>query len=138
LDYYIDNGFYWSFGFKSRFNAFNRNIDTDFKDGSLYEQLGIRTINYDFSDFTNQMYLQTIFVQKFLLGAGVEQKHLKVRSKTLGSSSPIFENSDYTSIFDTSSTIRLTIGISPDAVGISRAIFNRICFHRAMTSTSFL
>ncbi|HOZ73754.1 MAG TPA: patatin-like phospholipase family protein [Flavobacterium sp.] len=99
LDYYIDNGFYWSFGFKSRFNAFNRNIDTDFKDGSLYEQLGIRTINYDFSDFTNQMYLQTIFVQKFLLGAGVEQKHLKVRSKTLGSSSPIFENSDYTSIF---------------------------------------
>ncbi len=99
LDYYIDNGFYWSFGFKSRFNTFNRNIDTDFKDGSLFEQLGIRTINYDFSDFTNQMYLQTIFVQKFLLGAGVEQKHLKVRSKTLGNSSPIFENSDYTSIF---------------------------------------
>lgn len=99
LDYYIDNGFYWSFGFKSRFNTFNRNIDTDFKDGSVYEQLGIRTINYDFSDFTNQMYLQTIFVQKFLLGAGVEQKHLKVRSKTLGNSSPIFENSDYTSVF---------------------------------------
>lgn len=99
LDYYIDNGFYWSFGFKSRFNTFNRNIDTDFKDGSLFEQLGIRTINYDFSDFTNQMYLQTIFVQKFLLGAGVEQKHLKVRSKTLGNSSPIFENNDYTSIF---------------------------------------
>lgn len=99
LDYYVDNGFYWSFGFKSRFNTFNRNIDTDFKDGSLFEQLGIRTINYDFSDFTNQMYLQTIFVQKFLLGAGVEQKHLKVRSKTLGNSSPIFENNDYTSIF---------------------------------------
>lgn len=99
LDYYIDNGFYWSFGFKSRFNTFNRNIDTDFKDGSLFEQLGIRTINYDFSDFTNQMYLQTIFVQKFLLGAGLEQKHLKVRSKTLGNSSPIFENNDYTSVF---------------------------------------
>jgi NTE family protein len=98
LDYYIDNGFYWSFGFKSRYNKFNRNIDTDFKDGSLFNQLGIRNINYDFSDFTNQMYMQTIFVQKFLLGAGIEQKHIKVRSKTINFS-PILENSDFTSVF---------------------------------------
>ena len=99
LDYYLDNGFYWSFGFKSRFNQFNRNIETDFNDGQLLKELGLNSINFDFSDFTNQAYLQTIFVQKFLLGAGLELKHLELKSKTVGSSNPIFENSNYTSIF---------------------------------------
>jgi len=99
LDYYIDNGFYWSFGFKSRFNQFNRNIETDFNDGSLLKDFGIKNINFDYSDFTNQAYSQTIFVQKFLLGAGLEHKHLKIRSKTLENAKPIFENSDYVSIF---------------------------------------
>jgi len=99
LDYYIDNGFYWSFGFKSRYNKFNRNIETDFNHGALLNQLGLRNINFDFSDFTNQAYLQTIFVQKFLLGAGLELKHLKIKSKTVSNSDPIFENSDYASVF---------------------------------------
>lgn len=99
LDYYIDNGFYWSFGFKSRFNQFNRNIETDFNDGLLLKELGLKSINFDFSDFTNQAYLQTLFVQKFLLGAGLELKHLKLKSKTVGNSNPVFENSNYTSIF---------------------------------------
>ncbi|WP_395060977.1 patatin-like phospholipase family protein [Flavobacterium sp.] len=99
LDYYIDNGFYFSFGFKSRFNQFNRNIATDFNNGSLFSQYGINTINVDFSDLTNSAYLQTIFAQKFLIGAGAELKHIKIRSKTLENNNPIFENSNYTSAF---------------------------------------
>jgi len=97
LDYYIDNGFYWSFGFKSRLNRFNKNVSTDFNEGDLLEQLGIKSINIDFSDFTNQLYAQTIFVQKFLLGAGFEYKHLKINSKTTENVKPVFENSDYIS-----------------------------------------
>ena len=97
LDYYIDNGFYWSFGFKSRLNRFNKNVSTDFNEGDLLEQLGIKSINIDFSDFSNQLYAQTIFVQKFLLGAGFEYKHLKINSKTTENVKPIFENSDYIS-----------------------------------------
>lgn len=99
FDYYIDNGFYWSFGFKSRFNTFNRNITTDFNDGQLFEQLGLNTINIDFSDLTNQAYVQTVFIQKFLIGAGVELKHLKIKSLTLEDDSTVFEKSDYASIF---------------------------------------
>jgi NTE family protein len=99
LDYYIDNGFYFSFGFKSRFNQFNRNVATDFNNGELFTQLGINTLNIDFSDFTNQAYLQTIFKQKFLIGAGLEFKHLKITTKTLGDTSSIFEDSDYASLF---------------------------------------
>jgi len=99
LDYYIDNGFYWSFGLKSRYNRFNRNIETDFQDGNLLRQYGINSLNIEFSDFTNQAYVQTIFVQKFLLGAGVEIKHLKVESNTLPTNAKVFENSTYASLF---------------------------------------
>lgn len=99
LDYYVDNGFYWSFGIKSKYNHINRNLGTDFQDGEVLSRLGLKTINIDFSDFTNQAYLQTIFAQKFLVGAGIELKHLKIMSKTLETTTPVFENSDYASIF---------------------------------------
>jgi NTE family protein len=99
FDYYIDNGFYWSFGLKSTFNQFNRNIKIDFSDGELLAILGINSINIDFADYTNQAYVQTLFVHKFLLGGGVEFKHLKITSTTLENSKPVFENSSFTSVF---------------------------------------
>lgn len=98
LDYYIDNGFYWSFGIKSRYNTFNRNILTDFNNGELLNLFGLSSINIDYSDFTNQAYFQTVFAQKFLIGAGAEYKHLKIKTKTFESTDPILENSDYVSI----------------------------------------
>ncbi|MFT6748109.1 MAG: NTE family protein [Flavobacterium sp.] len=99
LDYYIDNGFYFSFGFKSYFNQFNKNVQTDFNNGTLFDQLGINTLNIDYSDLTNQAYLQTIFAKKFSLGAGLELKHLKIKSKTLEDINATFDNSDYLSVF---------------------------------------
>jgi len=99
FDYYIDNGFYFSFGVKSRFNQFNRNVQSDFKNGELLEQFGIDAINIDFSEFTHQVYLQTLFAQKFVIGAGVEYKSVKIESETLSNTNPIFENSDYISVF---------------------------------------
>lgn len=56
------------------------------------------SINIDYSDFTNQAYFQTIFAQKFLIGAGAEFKHLKIKTKTFEATDPILENSDYGSI----------------------------------------
>jgi NTE family protein len=99
LDYYIDNGFYFSFGFKSRFNQFNRNVTTDFNDGQLFSSLGIERLNMNYMDFTNQAYLQTIFAQKFLVGAGLELKHLKIYSETLPNITSIFDKSYYSSVF---------------------------------------
>lgn len=99
LDYYIDNGFYFSFGFKSRFNQFNKNVSSDFNNGQNFARLGINSLNVDYLDLTNQAYLQTIFVQKFLIGAGLEWKHLKISSNTLGNSISVFDNSDYASVF---------------------------------------
>ena len=99
LDYYIDNGFYFSFGVKSRLNQFNRNVATDFNNGSIFNSFGINRLNVDFSDFNNQAYIQTIFFQKFLIGGGLEFKHIKIESKTVSDNTSRFENSDYTSLF---------------------------------------
>jgi NTE family protein len=99
LNYYIDNGFYWSFGFNSRYTGFNRNVPNDFNNGVIFSDLGLNSINIDYSDFTNQAYMQTVFAQKFSIGAGIELKHLKISSETLENTRPIFENSDYFSIY---------------------------------------
>ena len=99
FDYYIDNGFYWSFGIKSRFNNFNKNVTTDFRNGELLSQLGLNTINIDFSDLTNQVYMQTVFIQKFLIGAGIEHKLLRIKSDNLGNINLTFEKSSYLSVF---------------------------------------
>ena len=99
LDYYIDNGFYWSFGLKSKFNSFNKNIKTDFNNGQLLNQLNLNTINIDFSSWSNQAYLQTVFGQQTQIGFGVEYEHLKLKSETLQNTAVTFENSDYFSGF---------------------------------------
>ena len=98
LDYYIDNGFYWSFGFKSMFNQFNKNVSTDISSLNI-EELGLKTINIDFSDLTNQAYFQTIFAQKFIIGMGAELKFLKIKSETIASLNPIIDKSSYISLF---------------------------------------
>jgi NTE family protein len=98
FDYYIENGYNLSFGFKSFFNQFNRNITRDIS--SLdFESLGLNTINIDFSDLTNQVYFQSLFVQKFLIGGGLEYKFLKIKSETLANMDPIIDKSDYLSVF---------------------------------------
>ncbi|MGV9005018.1 patatin-like phospholipase family protein [Flavobacterium sp.] len=99
LDYFIDNGFYWSFGIKSCYNSFSRNSAIDFRNGEILNHLGIDKLNIEFSDFTNQAYVQTVFIQKYLIGAGIEHKHLKIQTTTIESGDSVFENSDYLSVF---------------------------------------
>jgi NTE family protein len=99
LDYYVDNGFYFSFGFKSRFNQFNRNVATDFNNGEILNQLGLKTININFLDITNQAYLQTVFIQKYLIGAGIEHKYLDISTETLGNENTTFDKSHYFGLF---------------------------------------
>lgn len=99
FDYYIDNGYYLSYGLRSKLTAFNRNVGTDFSDGTILGPLGIDSFNIDFSDWTNQIYFQTIFVQKYLIGFGFEHKYLRIESETLGNDAATFEKSSYLSAF---------------------------------------
>ena len=98
FDYYIDNGFYWSFGFNSKLTTFNRNITSNIAD-NVVSNTTANAINVDFFDLSNQAYLQTIFAQKFSLGGGVEYKFLRLKSETLEDTNYVFERSNYLSIF---------------------------------------
>lgn len=99
FDYYIDNGFYLSYGLHSHLYGFNRNISAQYVAGELSEVLDIASVNVDFSDFTNQIYIQTIFAQQMLFGAGAEYKHLRIKSETIQGVDPVFDDSDYISLY---------------------------------------
>ena len=98
LDYYIENGFNLSFGFKSHYTQFTRNIAAGISPSRI-NNLDVNSINVDYSDQTNQLYFQSLFVQKFLIGGGVELKFLKIKSGTLANVDPIIDRSSYTSLF---------------------------------------
>ncbi|RTY85112.1 patatin [Flavobacterium sp. LS1P28] len=98
LDYYIENRFNLSFGFKSYYNQFNRNVAKEIS-STTFNNPDINSINVDFTDLTNQAYFQSLFVQKFLIGGGVELKYLKIKSETLANVDPIIDNSNYFSLF---------------------------------------
>ncbi|MEZ4787905.1 MAG: patatin-like phospholipase family protein [Flavobacterium haoranii] len=99
FNYYIDNGFYWSFGVNSKLQKFNRNVPNDFNNGLILSDLGVNSINVDYQDLTNQAYLQTLFAQKFSIGAGLEHKLLKIESETIANLQSLFENSNYLSLY---------------------------------------
>jgi NTE family protein len=61
--------------------------------------LGVNSINVDFSDVTNQVYFQSLFVQKFLSEEGW-YKFLKIKSGTLANN-PVIDKSDYLSLLPT-------------------------------------
>ncbi|KAF2512048.1 patatin [Flavobacterium zhairuonense] len=98
FNYYIENGFNISFGFRSRLNQFNRNVTTSI---SKLEQSNpdVNLINVDFFDLSNQAYFQTIFVQKFLMGGGLEYKYLKINTPTLANEGNVIDKSNYFSVF---------------------------------------
>lgn len=98
FNYYVENGFNISFGFNSKLNQFNRNVTESINNNAI-ESPDINLINVDFLDVTSQVYFQTIFVQKFLMGGGLEYKFLKIKSPTIGNTDPKIDESNYVSVF---------------------------------------
>ncbi|WP_394758936.1 patatin-like phospholipase family protein [Flavobacterium sp.] len=98
LDYYIDNGFHWSFGLKSKLNQFKRSSKTDFKGGQIITQSDLKSINIDYLDLSNQAYLQTIFAQRFLFGVGLEHKYVEVFSNSIQDTKTYLDKSNYFSV----------------------------------------
>ncbi|MCK8524177.1 patatin-like phospholipase family protein [Aquimarina sp. D1M17] len=105
LDYYIDKGFYWSTGLKYRYTNFKKAFDFAFI-GQFGEipNLGINTIDIDYTDFNLQAYAETLVRQTFSVGLGAEYKRLRIISETFGEDEnqiprTVFEDSDYWSAF---------------------------------------
>ncbi|WP_317127978.1 patatin-like phospholipase family protein [Gelidibacter gilvus] len=106
FEYYIDKGFYWSIGLRSRFNQFNRNVNVKlFLNDQEQSLAGLNKIGVEIEDQTNQIYIQTMFAKDFALSLGGEHKRLKIKSETVSANIPggtrFFENTDYLSVFGT-------------------------------------
>ena len=104
FDYYSDNGFYISFGLKSSFNTFEKRVNARFVEQiSELPLSGVNNLTVKYSDFTNQIYLQTLFEKQFSLDLGLEHKFLTVETETISrensDKSFKFENSNYYSAF---------------------------------------
>ncbi|SHI98796.1 patatin-like phospholipase family protein [Aquimarina spongiae] len=105
LDYYIDKGFYWSTGLKYSYTNFTKAFDFSFI-GQFGEipNLGINTIDIDYTDFNLQFYAETLLNQTFSVGLGAEYKRLRIISETFGEDEnqiprTVFDDSDYWSAF---------------------------------------
>lgn len=101
LQYNIDKGFHWSFGLLSRYNAFTQDVSARFIEELSDMIIPVNKLDVEVSDFTNQIYLQTLFREEFLLGVGLEHKRLNIESETVaedGFEKTDFEKSDYISV----------------------------------------
>lgn len=104
FEYFIDKGFYWSIGVKSRFNQFHKNVNANLLLEEGDQTLpGLNKIEVELQDQTNQVYLQTQFRKDFALSLGAEHKRLKIKSETIVNEAQndevLFENTDYISVF---------------------------------------
>jgi NTE family protein len=95
FDYYIDNGFQLSYGFKSQLTQFNKNMPVSV---ITYNKEGANSINIDYLDLSNQLYIQSVFAHKFLIGVGAELEYLDITSETL-ELDPTITKSNYFSFF---------------------------------------
>ena len=104
FEYFIDKGFYWSIGLRSRYHQFNKDINAKLLlDDAQITSTGLNKIDAKLQDQTNQMYVQTLFRKDFALSAGLEHKRLEIKTETLASNSQttpfVFESTDYVSAF---------------------------------------
>lgn len=142
FEYYVDKGFYWSFGINSRLNEFNDAIDysvirTNF---DVPPNNNINEINLEVSDITNQAYLQTVLKEEFSFILGLEHKFLKYSTTTLGevsdmappASRTFFEKSNYLSTFG-----QLLLDTYDDKYFPSKGLFFKGDFHLYLLSSDF-
>ncbi|QOD60124.1 patatin-like phospholipase family protein [Polaribacter haliotis] len=78
--YFVDNGFYTSYGFRSRYNHFRSQVP--FRDSN---SPNVSSVNIRYADFTNEIFLQTTFNRKFALGIGAEVKRIEALTDNINS-----------------------------------------------------
>jgi NTE family protein len=101
FEYYIDKGYYWSIGIKSRFNTFERGVNYDLISDDTSNP-NLNRIDVEVADFTNQLYIQTVLREEFVFGIGAEHKRLRIDSETISDDNQdetVFERSDFLSSF---------------------------------------
>jgi len=95
FEYYIDKGFYWSIGLRSRLNSFEKKVNFSIFDNATPPSTAVED-DIDVLDLTNQFYIETPFRKNLALAFGVEHKMLKITAENLGDK---IENDNFFSAF---------------------------------------
>nr|WP_299170657.1 patatin-like phospholipase family protein [uncultured Allomuricauda sp.] len=148
LQYYLDKGFYWSFGFNSRFADFDEEVDFGLIQSNFDapNDPNIREINLDVTDWTNQIYLQTVFREEFAFTVGAEHKLLRYSTRTLNqfegepetalqlssSERTYFDDSSYFSVYG-----KITLDTYDDKYFPTKGLFFDSDFHLYLLSSDF-
>lgn len=102
LDYYIDQGTYWSIGINHRLYQYERNIDFSFvRERRGLPDIPVNFIDIDYLDITSQFYLETVLKHTFAFRVGLEHKYLQIGTATLDEDIPgtVFDQINYYSVF---------------------------------------
>lgn len=75
INYFVDNGFYWSFGIRSVLNGFSTNVK--------YKNAYVQRINLVYEDWRNQIYFQTVLNRDLAFGIGAEFRGVRAYTETL-------------------------------------------------------
>ena len=150
LQYYQDKGPYWSFGFNSSLNDFERSIDFGIIQSNfdVVQDPNIGEISLDVTEWKNQLYLQTVLREEFAFQLGVEHKLLKYSTRTLrtpedvlsdpiedptgGNSRTFFENSHFYSAYG-----GLVLDTYDDRYFPSKGLYFNGDFHLYLFSSDF-
>jgi len=95
FEYYIDKGFYWSIGLKSRLNSFEEKVNLSIFDNATPPSTAVED-DIDVLDLTNQFYVETPFRKNLALALGVEHKMLKITPELADSK---IENDNFFSVY---------------------------------------
>ncbi len=148
MQYYLDKGFYWSFGVNSKFTDFDEEIDFGLirSNFDVPDDPNIREINLDVTDWTNQVYLQTVLREEFAFTLGLEHKLLRYSTRTLNqleegtegdfvpssAERTFFEDSNYFSTYG-----RITLDTYDDKYFPTKGLFFDSDFHLYLFSSDF-
>lgn len=148
MQYYLDKGYYWSFGINSKFTDFDEEIDFGLirNNFNVPDDPNISEINLDVTDFTNQVYLQTVMREEFAFTIGVEHKLLRYSTRTLNQFNPeaeaafepspsertFFEDSNFFSTYG-----KITLDTYDDKYFPTKGLFFDSDFHLYLFSSDF-
>ena len=148
MQYYVDKGFYWSFGINSTFNDFDQEINFDLirSNFEVVDDSNIGEISLDVTDLTNQIYLQTVLREEFAFSLGLEHKLLRYSTRTINNlplddpeiigptidGRTVFEDSHYFSTYG-----KLTFDTYDDRYFPTKGLFFDGDFHFYLLSSDF-
>ncbi|RDY59622.1 patatin-like phospholipase family protein [Flagellimonas nanhaiensis] len=148
MQYYMDKGYYWSFGVNSTLTNFDGEVDYGLIQSNfdVPNDPNISEISLDVTDWTNRVYLQTVLREEFAITLGAEHKLLRYSTRTLNQTSgdvpesilpsssgrTYFEDSNYFSAYG-----KITLDTYDDKYFPTKGVFFDSDLHLYLFSSDF-